>query len=121
VRRRENTAGPRIAPGALGTALAIAAVALLCGCGGKAKAKLKLAIVRPPAPVSVKCPRKTFDARAILGFKVADARAVFERRGCTMRVIERRGQALSHAGGYVSGRVDVGIAQEHIVRVFAES
>jgi hypothetical protein len=99
----------------------LASIALLCGCGGNGKPKLKLAIVRPPAPVIVRCPSKTFDARTILGFKGADARAAFKRRGCTMRVIEKRGRPIAHSGGYVSGRVDVGVAQEHVVRLFGES
>jgi hypothetical protein len=99
-----------------------AGIALLCGgCGGKAKSKVKLAIVRPAAPVIVKCARKSFDARTILGFKGADARAALERRGCTMRVIEKRGHPVAHAGGYVRGRVDVGVAQQHVVRLFGES
>jgi hypothetical protein len=121
-RAREQGARPRLA-GALARAAPtlLAGVALLCGCGGKAKAKPKLAIVRPAAPVVVRCARKTFDARTILGFRGADARAAFRRRGCTMRVIEKRGQPIAHQGGYVRGRVDVGVAQEHVVRLFGES
>ena len=118
----EGAARPRVAGSAIRAAPAVlASIALLCGCGGKGKAKLKLAIARPSAPVIVKCTRKTFDARTILGFKGADARAAFKRRGCMMRVIERRGQPIAHPSGYVRGRVDVGIAQEHVVRVFGES
>jgi hypothetical protein len=122
VTAREAAAPRRIAGAASRAAPAmLASIALLCGCGGNGKAKPKLAIVRPSAPVIVKCERKTFDARSILGFKGADARAAFERRGCTMRAIEKRGQPIAHPSGYVSGRVDVGIAQEHVVRVFGES
>lgn len=71
-------------------------------------------------PEAVECtgePRGTFDATAIVGMPIAEAEAVAEDDGCSVRVVERDGEGLASTLDFRSDRVNVAVEDGSVTEI----
>jgi hypothetical protein len=121
--RRQSVPTPRIRRRWSAVAgVAAAAVVAIAGCGGRAS----VAIVRSPAPVLCPAtaakpggaaPRRRFDARQLLGLRIAAARRAASAYGCVIRAIAIDGRRQLLTGDLRFDRVDVYISRDVVYRL----
>jgi hypothetical protein len=94
-------------------------VALFLGLSGCGQAKI--AVSRPDHPLYMRCDGIRFDARRFLGKPIHEAEAEAEAKGCTVRVIVNDGRAVPITTEAESKRVNVGVRDGEIVRLYGFS
>jgi hypothetical protein len=108
----------------IGVVVSVAVLAVGCGQdspsapGSSPGRYTTTSVVTVPEPVDARCPaRAAWDAGALVGLSEGDATRSAREHGCSLRVVERDGEAYSVTADVQDDRVNVAVEDGTVTRV----